>query len=127
MRILNKNKINKKKLLMDLSRKLIKVYLPGWKVRATSNMDFFGECLGDEQVIELSIPLGEAGTLIDFIETVLHEIAHGLTWKEKIPHGPKWKRMCKLLGCSPFATSGSKGIKLKRNAIKSLGTSCKNK
>jgi SprT-like family len=121
-----KNKVNKKKLLMSLSRKLVNTYLPGWKVHSTLSTDFFGECIGDDQVIELSIPLGEAGTLIDFLETVLHEIAHGLTWNEKIPHGPKWKKMCKSLGCSPLATSGPRGIRLKQNAIKTQG-SCKNK
>jgi predicted SprT family Zn-dependent metalloprotease len=119
--------ISKKSFLLSLARSFVRFYLPGWKVRFTQDVESFGQCLGDEELIELSLPLAEVGTITDFLETVLHEIAHGLTWQEEKAHGPKWKKMCRLLGCPTTATSGKRGGELKRLVGKAEDISCKNK
>jgi predicted SprT family Zn-dependent metalloprotease len=118
--------ISKKKFLVSIARSLVRFYLPGWKVQITQNVDCFGQCLGDNEIIELSAPLAEVGTITEFLETVLHEIAHGLTWQEEKAHGPKWKKMCRLLGCPTTATSGKRGVELKRLVGKAANMSCKN-
>lgn len=104
-----------------IARALVRTHLPEWRVRWTGDIDFFGEAI-DGDTIELSLPLAEAGTLVEFLETVLHEIAHGLTWTEKASHGPRWKAQCRRFGIAPRATSGRRGVALRRRArSRSLG------
>jgi hypothetical protein len=33
--------------------------------------------------------------------TILHEIAHALTWRERKAHGPRWVAKCLELGLAP--------------------------
>jgi predicted SprT family Zn-dependent metalloprotease len=55
-------------------------------------------------IIELSRKLVELNTEDEVRDTILHEIAHLLTWGDD--HGSKWKKMCVKLGCRPEAKYG---------------------
>lgn len=61
----------------------------------------FGYASWRRKIISLSLPLVKLNDETKVIDTVLHEIAHGLT--EKIGHavhGPQWQRTAKAIGCS---------------------------
>lgn len=39
----------------------------------------------------------------EYKDTILHEIAHALNYYSEKSHGPKWKKICKILGCVPLS------------------------
>ena len=61
-------------------------------------------------IIELSRPLVELNSEEEVRDTILHEIAHVLTWGDD--HGPKWQAECRRLGCRPEADWGDSIVKV---------------
>ena len=52
------------------------------------------------RVIKLSVPIWQVEeNEHDFVDTVLHEVAHILAGVREM-HGPKWKRIARELGCT---------------------------
>ena len=58
-----------------------------------------GVCKHRKKEISLSVSYCCAASREDVLDTVLHEIAHALAGF-KVGHGPKWKKICKAIGCS---------------------------
>ncbi len=59
-----------------------------------------GLCRYTQRRIELSIHFVRENGEPSIRDTILHEIAHALAG-EKAGHGPKWKALCRTLGCKP--------------------------
>lgn len=63
--------------------------------------------------ITLSGPLTELRDEAEVKQTILHEIAHALTWKRygslcaRQPHGAAWRMVCREIGAVPRACSES--------------------
>lgn len=78
---------------------LVRRYLgPKWKVKWDRSKKTFGTCSWLE--ITLSKPKALAGTADELVDTIYHEISHGLTYFEKKSHGPMWSAVAKELGVS---------------------------
>lgn len=87
-----------------LTKTLINKYLPNdWKFAWNKRRSALGVCSYRKQVIGLS------EYLIPFIsdeevkDTILHEIAHALSWIRygEAGHGPAWKQVCLEIGAKP--------------------------
>ena len=59
---------------------------------------YMGLTVFDDHCIYLSRPLTERNSPTIVKNTILHEIAHVMTEKEKPEHGPLWKKKCLELG-----------------------------
>jgi len=91
---------------------------PKWKLRWHHGLATFGTCYCSERLITLSKPLAREGSMREAMDTLGHEIAHGLVGDEDggDDHGPKWRAMAKRLHVRPNADSGSYGQTLKKRA-----------
>lgn len=80
----------------------------GWKFQFDNGKRRFGFCSPARKLISLSLPL----TILNWearqsevINTILHEIAHALTFiqygNSVSAHGREWKRNCVKIGCKP--------------------------
>jgi predicted SprT family Zn-dependent metalloprotease len=96
----------------EFAKEAILEYLPiGWGFKWNNRTSSFGRCNYARKIIELSIPLMQAVSDDEAIDTVLHEIAHALVLvefdvgiiKADGHHGPLWKAMCKRIGANPKA------------------------
>ena len=73
----------------------------------------FGNCNGYRKIIRLSIPLTKYETNNErIINTILHEIAHALDYKERgySCHDKVWKKIAKNIGCTGERCSSSDGV-----------------
>jgi hypothetical protein len=64
----------------------------------------FGACKPKEKVISLSRPLIELNFEEEVRDTILHEIAHALTWERhrtNCGHDQRWKDICIEIGARP--------------------------
>lgn len=103
------------------------MHAPYWKLKFINRKSVAGRCYksnwnGKRNAsgrIELSIPFMEAFDEAEVRETILHEIAHGLTDPRFKPHGPEWKANAKKIG-----SNGSRCVSVDAPKIKSryLGT-----
>jgi SprT-like family len=84
-----------------------------WRVLWGRGTVYFGSCFCNQKMIILSKPLALAGKDSDFLDTVLHEIAHALA-PDDDEHGAKWQAACKKVHVAPKATSGARGNALRR-------------
>lgn len=74
----------------------------GWTFKLNTRTHSLGLCRPMERVIEISVHTVEAGEEV-FMETLLHEIAHGLDWIRNRAHGHgySWKMIMIELGLNP--------------------------
>lgn len=83
-----------------IANDLVKLHLPawkfGWSIRATKSA---GLCDHRNKTIELSYTLTVQRKESAVIETLLHEIAHGLC--KKRGHGRDWAMICAQIGGNP--------------------------
>lgn len=80
--------------------------LEGWKFEWIKSTRAFGRCNYTRKVIMMSKPLCTANLTNGdkIIDTILHEIAHGLAWlrwgRIAANHGPYWKQVAIQIGSS---------------------------
>lgn len=95
---------------------------PYWKLKFIKNKSVAGRCYksnwnGKRNLsgrIELSIPYVEAFGMNEVVETIRHEVAHGLTDPKYRSHGPEWKANAKLVG-----SNGSRCVSIDAPKIES--------
>ena len=84
------------------ARQFIKEHLgPGWRFEWTNSDRLFGGCESDRKTIQLSRHFVKSNGPAEVLDTILHEIAHGLTPKTAKPHGAEWKATAIGLGARP--------------------------
>lgn len=92
-----------RKRLLAVARLLMDAHgLEGWELR-WDKLGCRGVCDDDERTVILDWRTARRDTTGEFIDTVLHEIAHALVRTREAPHGPAWRRMARRLGCKPRA------------------------
>ena len=83
-----------------------------WKLKMVHSKSFAGRCRTryfhklpsrSNGEIELSIDYMEVFPYEEVLDTILHEIAHGLVPNDVKSHGPEWKHMAKSIGARPLA------------------------
>ena len=88
---------------------------PTWSFKFNNAKSSYGRCktrfnrttrVITTGTIILSKPLTEIGKYEDVLDTILHEIAHGLTPSDG--HGWAWKRKCVEIGARPIRCSSHK-------------------
>jgi len=88
-----------------LAKRLIKNHLPEFRFKWTNAKRTFGYCWWFRKVIGLSKPLTELNPKHEVLDTILHEIAHGLAHKrhgeKEKGHGKLWKAICVEIGARP--------------------------
>lgn len=82
--------------------------LDGWTFRFDRALVRAGQCDYKNKEITLSPTLMALWTPAQQQDTILHEIAHALTPKDK-GHGPEWQLMCIRIGADPSRTWGHNG------------------
>jgi len=80
---------------------LDKYNLKGWKFRWSNATRRFGSCSKYRKTISVSKLHGLYDDIELVLDTILHEIAHGLTPKNQPSHGNVWKRNALIVGCEP--------------------------
>ena len=83
-----------------------------WTYRFGQAVRFYGYCTYDTKTITISEPLTVLNSESDFINTVLHEIAHALAGKGT-HHGYKWQAIAKNIGCDARRCYGAHVIRPK--------------
>ena len=75
-------------------------------VNEKSRTKAFGRCWYSKGHIELNPHNFQHQRLNDFVDTVLHEYAHFITYLlySKTGHCKEWKQICRVIGCDPMAT-----------------------
>ena len=94
----------KPRTLADVQRAaepLMQKHLPGWWFTFDKSTSRAGVCKFNTQTIALSeaFVLSKRVADIDVLETILHEIAHGIAG-HNAHHGPVWKKIAMDLGCT---------------------------
>lgn len=79
-----------------IARDLIGYHLKDYSFSFCEAKTFFGFCNNTKRIITLSRPLTELNLEADVIDTIIHEIAHGLTPGQK--HNKIWREMARALG-----------------------------
>lgn len=79
-----------------IAKDLIGYHLKDFYFSFCEAKTFFGFCNNTKKIIELSGPLVELNQEADVIDTIIHEIAHGLTPGQK--HNKIWKQKAIDLG-----------------------------
>jgi predicted SprT family Zn-dependent metalloprotease len=82
---------------------LMEHYLPGWTFVWNDTKSFMGQCCNKTKVINLSKTFTLHRTLPETLDTILHEIAHGMTPTKYKPHGAEWKSQAVMLGAKPVS------------------------
>ena len=77
--------------------------LNNWKFRWSNASRRFGSCNKKNMTISLSKLHGVYDDLYLVKDTILHEIAHGLTSKNNTPHCKEWKEIALKIGCNPLS------------------------
>lgn len=68
-----------------------------WRFRWHNGLCSLGLCDYDTKTISISKPMAKEISLKEALDTLAHELAHGLTSDEP-GHGPEWREMAKRLG-----------------------------
>jgi predicted SprT family Zn-dependent metalloprotease len=87
-----------------LAKTLISEWLPEYTFRWNNRKTIFGMCYWHLGIIELSKPLTQLRTNTEVMQTIMHEIAHGLTPGDR--HGKLWQAQMRKFGlpahrCTP--------------------------
>lgn len=86
-----------------------------WLFRWQNKKNSLGTCSYNKKEIRLSKWYVELNDLISVRDTILHEIAHALSYvyygSEGIGHGKLWKDICRQIGAIPKACSKENLIK----------------
>lgn len=79
-------------------------HLPGgvWGFQWDHRKSSYGQCNHRMRVITLSLPLTEACTFEECMDTILHEVAHAIAGPGA-NHGPVWRSIAIRLGAAPRA------------------------
>lgn len=83
----------KKEKAIQIGERKVQEYLGNrWSFKLNTRTHSLGLCRPMEGIIEISVHTVEAGEEV-FMETLLHEIAHGLDWirNRAHGHGHSWK------------------------------------
>lgn len=83
-----------------LENKMIEHGLSNWNF-GFSNTQNRGDCNYTKKLIRLSRPFVKANGIERVLQTILHEIAHALTWinhRNAKPHGIEWQTIAKSIG-----------------------------
>jgi SprT protein len=80
-----------------LARHHIQTHLPGWSFGWDSSKRMFGRCWYQSKHISLSKILVEINDQAAVLDTIFHEIAHGLAGRAA-GHGPDWQKVAMRLG-----------------------------
>jgi predicted SprT family Zn-dependent metalloprotease len=77
--------------------------LDGWTFKFNHRKRNLGVCRYGPKSIELSLYLLPFMSDYDVKDTILHEIAHALDWRERgeSDHGPEWRRWAVKVGANP--------------------------
>ena len=90
-----------------------------WLFRWQNKKSSLGTCSYNRKEIRLSKWYVELNDLASVRDTILHEIAHALSFirygSEGIGHGRLWKKVCREIGAIPKASSKEKLIKPKNH------------
>ena len=90
-----------------------------WLFRWQNKKGALGTCSYNNKEIRLSKWYVELNDLISVRDTILHEIAHALSYvyygSEGIGHGKLWKDICREIGATPKACSKENLIKPKNH------------
>jgi len=76
----------------------------GWKAKLDDAKKRFGVCRMGPKEISISRPLIALNPEEEVRDTILHEIAHALSWeihKEGCGHDERWKEICVRIGARP--------------------------
>lgn len=71
-----------------------------WRLKWGDGKTVIGYCDYARKTITLSTHLVRYGTDDEYVDTLLHEIAHALVGPDVQRHGPTWKATAKRIGCS---------------------------
>ena len=108
----------------ELCRTLIEHHLgPSWSFRWDRAVRRFGVCRWDERIISVSRHLVELNNEAAVLDTVLHEIAHGLA-PRRAGHGPTWQRIAASLGARPERVLDAKSVHLPQPSFVGRCPSC---
>jgi predicted SprT family Zn-dependent metalloprotease len=89
-----------------------------WKFKLTRSMTSLGAIKPRLRILCLSKPYAMHNSEDSVLDTILHEIAHVLTFEKILSignrewHGPIWKRAAREIGAVPETCASAKGIKL---------------
>jgi hypothetical protein len=78
-----------------------KYNLDNWQFKWTNASRRFGSCNKKKRIISLSKLHGIYDDIELVKDTILHEIAHGLTPDIYLAHGKQWKEIALTIGCNP--------------------------
>lgn len=94
--------------ILELGNKYRQMYgLRDWTMKINNRLrNTAGRCMTGRRVIELSGAVMRQWEVADVIDTILHEIAHALTPKDK-GHGAEWRAKCLEIGAKPERTYGA--------------------
>jgi predicted SprT family Zn-dependent metalloprotease len=87
-----------------------------WKFKFDKSVSRFGLCSYRKRTISISRQLTELNSESEFIDTVLHEIAHALHWLEgnRGGHDARWKKIATEIGCNGQRCYGQDVITMKK-------------
>ncbi len=99
--MIQKNKLEDIKILaIELMKKH---NLKGWIFKWSNASRRFGSCNKNNKTISLSKLHAIYDDIFLVKDTILHEIAHGLTPKNFSAHGKEWKENALKIGCKPIS------------------------
>lgn len=73
--------------------------LDDWQIRFRASRTVAGHCSSTNRTITFSKELTHVASEAEFLDTVLHEIAHAVVGCSK-GHGPEWRAYAVSIGCS---------------------------
>lgn len=91
-------------------KKLIEHGLDNWTFKFDNAKKRFGVCRHTPKIISMSRSLVELNSEEQFMDTLLHEIAHALVGSGN-GHNHIWKSKCVEIGCRPVRCYSSKTVK----------------
>lgn len=102
----------------EFATELIKEYLPEYTFRVNNRLSrALGRCIYAPKIIEVSKHLIEKATDQEFLNTVVHEIAHGICGY-RAGHNSVWKIKCLELGGNGQRCAKALSFKIERPDFK---------
>jgi predicted SprT family Zn-dependent metalloprotease len=90
----------------------------GWRLLIGRGKKLIGATRPQSKTITISGPYISLNDWDEIQDTVLHEIAHALTWDatdgHAKPHGPEWRAIAKSIGAEPTAKNTTANIPPRR-------------
>jgi predicted SprT family Zn-dependent metalloprotease len=85
------------------------MFIAGWTFVWDNAKRRFGQCRHGSKTIRVSRVLTELNSEEEFVDTVLHEIAHAKhgNCSRKQSHGYRWQAIAKSIGARPIRCHGS--------------------